>query len=74
MLTFDEPLRKQEIFIFSLFLKVPIWVLRVKKDFLQFLVDILFLGSRFLDPYIFADPEPGSQNLSKHLLTEMKTV
>ena len=34
--------------------------------FLQFLVDILSLGSGSVDPYIFADPDldPGSQNLA----------
>jgi len=36
-----------------------------KKDFfLQFLVDILSLGSGSVDPHIFADPDPGSQNLA----------
>jgi len=28
------------------------------------LVDILPLGSESMDPYIFADPDPGSQNLA----------
>ena len=32
--------------------------------FLQFLVDILALGSGSVDPHIFADPDPGSQNLA----------
>ena len=32
--------------------------------FLQFLVDILPLGSGSVDPHIFADPDPGSQNLT----------
>ena len=31
--------------------------------FLQFLVDILPLGSGSVDPHILADPDPGSQNL-----------
>ena len=31
---------------------------------LQFLVDILHLGSGYVDPHIFADPDPGSQNLA----------
>jgi len=33
---------------------------------LQFLVDILPLGSRSVDPHIFAnpDPDPGNQNLA----------
>jgi len=43
---------------------------------LQFLVDILPLGSGSVDPHIFADPNPdsGSQNLAdpnpKHFLKE----
>ena len=34
--------------------------------FLQFLVDIFSLVSEFVDPHIFADPDPdpGSQNLA----------
>jgi len=32
--------------------------------FLQFLVDFLPLGSGSMDPHIFADPDPGSQNLA----------
>ena len=35
-----------------------------KKVFLQCLVDILPLGSGSVDPYIFADPDPGSKNLA----------
>ena len=31
---------------------------------LQFLVDILPLGPGSGDPHIFADPDPGSQNLA----------
>ena len=59
MLKLDEPFRNREIFITSLFLIVQIWVLRVN-FFVQFLVDILPLGSG--DPHIFADrdPDPGS--------------
>jgi len=45
------------------FSKVQSWVIGVKKFFLQFLVDILPLGSGSVDPHIFADPDPGSQNL-----------
>jgi hypothetical protein len=30
----------------------------------EFLVDILPLGSGSVDPHIFADPDPGSQNLA----------
>ena len=64
MLKLDEPFRNQEIFIISLFSLVQIWVQRVKIFFWQFLVDILPLGSRSVDPHIFADPVPGSQNLA----------
>ena len=31
---------------------------------MQFLVDFLPFGSRSVDPHIFADPDPGSQNLA----------
>ena len=48
----------------SFFTKVKILVLGVKKLFLQFLVDILLLGSGSVDPHILADPDPGSQNLA----------
>ena len=51
----------REFFIISLFSIVQIWVER--NFFLQFLVDNLPLGSGSVDPYIFADPDPGSQNL-----------
>ena len=64
MLKLDEPFRNQEIFIISLFSIVQIWVLRVKICFLQFLVDILSLGSGSVDLHIFADPDPESQNLA----------
>ena len=68
----DEPFRNEEIFIISLFSKVQIWGFGVKIFFLQFLVDILPLGSGSVDPHIFADPDPGSQNLAdpdpKHCL------
>ena len=37
---------------------------RSKKVFFQFMVDILPLGSGSVDPHIFADPDPGSQNLA----------
>ena len=43
---------------------MQILVLGVKKFFLQFLVDILPLGPGSVDPHIFADPDPGSQNLA----------
>ena len=60
-----KPYRNEEIFIISLFSKVQIWVLGVKKFYLQFLVDMLPLRSGSVDPHIFADPDldPGSQNL-----------
>ena len=32
--------------------------------FLQFFVDILPIGSGSVDPHIFADPDPGGQNLA----------
>ena len=38
--------------------------MRVKFFFLQFLVDILPLGSGFEDAHIVADPDPLSQNLA----------
>ena len=65
MLKLDEPFRIQEIFIISLFSLVQIWV-EIKFFFLQFLVDILPLGSGSVDPHIFADPDPdpGTQNLA----------
>jgi len=36
---------------------------RSKKFFLQFLFDILPLGFGSVDLHIFADPDPGSQNV-----------
>ena len=49
----------------KLFFKSSDLGFRRKKDFfLQFLVDILPLGSGSVDPHIFADPDPGSQNLA----------
>ena len=59
ILKLDEPFRNEEIFIISLFSEVQIWGLGV----LQFLVDILPLGSGSVDPNIFAESDPGSQNL-----------
>ena len=64
MLKLDEPFRNQEIFIISLFSIVQIWVLRVNFLLLQFLVDFLPLVSGSVEPHIFADPDPGSQNLA----------
>ena len=65
-------------FLQSLFSKVQIWVLRLKNFYLQFLVNILPLGSGSVDPHIFADPDPGSQNLAdpmdpdpKHWVTQI---
>ena len=54
MLKLDEPFRNQEICIISFFSTVQIW-----SFFLQFLVDILPLGSGSVDPHIFADPDAG---------------
>jgi len=48
-----------------------------KKDFfLQFLVDILPLGFGSVDPHIFADLDPGSQNLAdpKHWNQQLKII
>ena len=64
ILKLDEPFRNEEIFIISLFSKVQILVLGVNKFFLQFLVDILPLRFGSVDPHIFADPDPESQNLT----------
>ena len=64
MLKFDEPFRNYEILVIFLFPIVQIWVLRVTFFVLQFLVDILPLGPGSGDPHIFADPDPGSQNLA----------
>ena len=64
MLKLDEPFRNQEIYMISLFSIVQIWVLRVRILLLQFLVDILPLGSGSVNPHIFADPDPGRQNLA----------
>ena len=44
------------------FSSVQFWALR-PKIFLQFFVDILTLGSGSVDPHIFVDPDPGSQNV-----------
>ena len=48
---------------------------------MQFLVDILPLGSGSVDPHIFADPDPGSQNLAdptdpnpKHWILELESI
>ena len=57
----------QEIFIISLIFKSSDFDFRDKKVFfLQFLVEILPLGSGSVDLHIFADPDsdPGSQNLA----------
>ena len=64
----DQPFRNQEIFIIS-FLIVQIWVFRVNFFLLQNLIDILPLGSGSVDPHIFADPDPGSQNLADRILS-----
>ena len=61
----DEPFRNQEIFIIFYFFNSSDLCLESKIFFLlQFLVDILPLGSGSVDPHIFADPDPGSQNLA----------
>ena len=48
----------------SLFFKSSDLGFRRKFFFLQLLVDILPLGSGPVDPHIFADLDPGSQNLT----------
>ena len=58
----DEPLRNQEIFIISLFFKSLDLGFNSIHFFLQFLVVSLPLGFVSVDPHIFADPDPGSQN------------
>ena len=62
-----------EIFLFS---TVQIWALRARKKdfFLQFFVDILTLRSwsGSVDLHIFADPDPGSQNLADPTDTDAK--
>ena len=55
----DEPFLDKKIFMISLFSTIQIWVLRVKKFFLiNFLVDILPLGSWSVDLHIFVAPDP----------------
>jgi len=56
ILKLDEPFRNEEIVIFSFFKSSELGF-RSKKVVLQFLVDILPLGSRSVDPHIFADPD-----------------
>ena len=64
----------RKIFIISLCFKSSDLVLGVNKFFLQFLVDILPLGSGSMDPHIFADPDPGIKKLIRIriLSTELK--
>ena len=57
MLKLDESFRNQETFLISFFNNSDLG-LKSKKLFWQFLVDILPLGSEFVDLYIFADPDP----------------
>ena len=57
-------LEMRKFLLYLFFSKVQILVLGVKRFFFQFLVDILPLRSVSVDPYIFADPDPGSQNLA----------
>ena len=60
----DEPFRNKEFFYNFFFSIVQILGLRVKFFFLQFSVEILpLLGSGSMDPHIFEDMDPGSQNL-----------
>ena len=61
ILKLDEPFRNDDIFIISLFSNVQIWVLRVKIFFCSFWSIFYLLDP---EPYIFADPDAGSQNLA----------
>jgi len=62
MLKLDETFKCFEISL----LTVTNWRLRAKDFCLQFLVDILPLGSGSVDQHIFADsnPDPGSQQIA----------
>ena len=64
ILKLDEPFRNEEIFIISLsfFSQVQIWGFGVKKIF--FCSFWLIFYPLDPDPHIFADPDPGSQNLA----------
>ena len=55
----------RKFFLTFFFQKFRFGVLELKRFNLQFLVDILPLGSGSVDLHIFADPDqdPGSQNL-----------
>ncbi len=58
-----EPFRDHDIFIISCFSTVKIcsdFRFEIKKGFCSFVR--YFIG--FVDPYSFADPDPGSQNLA----------
>ena len=59
MLKLDEPfkIRNQEIFVLSFFNISDSGLESIKNFFLQFLVDILSLGSGSVDPHIFPDPD-----------------
>ena len=63
ILKLNEPFRNEEICIISLSFKSSDLGFRSKDFFLQFLVDFLPLGSGSVDPHIFADVDPGNQNL-----------
>ena len=54
---FNHPFRYQENFIFSFFYSSDL-VFKGKKFVLQFLIDILALGSGFVDPHNFAEQDP----------------
>ena len=61
ILKLDEPFRNEEIFIISPFSIVQIRVLGVKKFFLEFLIDILYLGSGY---FCRSGSGTGNQNLA----------
>ena len=60
----NEPHRDHDIFDYLYFLTVQVLVLRAKYFFSHFFDDILTLGSGSVDPFIFTDPNPVSQNVA----------
>ena len=58
MLKLDEPIRVQEVFIISYSLTIEICVLGA------FFYRRFWLKFFSFDPHIFADPDPGSQNVA----------
>ena len=54
----DEPFRNEEIFI------IPLSKVQILVFFSSFRLIFYPLESGSVDPHIFADPDPGSQNLA----------